>query len=45
LTNRLLSVRLLCVANLFAQEEQMMDAQEATRTLEVIRTLMERTCQ
>src|SRR5205814_550998 len=45
LTKRLLSARLLCSTNLFAQEERMMDAQEATRTLEVIRTLMERTCQ
>src|SRR3954470_4600167 len=45
LTNHQLQVRLLCSANLFAQEERTMDAQEATRTLEVIRTLMERTCQ
>src|SRR5262249_14053690 len=45
LTDKGIQGRLLCVANLFAQEEQMMDAQEATRTLEVIRTLMERTCQ
>src|SRR5262249_24050500 len=45
LTDKGIQGRLLCVANLFAQEEQMMEAQEATRTLEVIRTLMERTCQ
>jgi hypothetical protein len=37
-------VKVLCVANLFV-EDQGMDARQAAQTLEVIRTLMERTCQ
>jgi hypothetical protein len=35
---------LLCIANLFVKEANM-DSTQAARTLEVIRTLMERTCQ
>jgi hypothetical protein len=35
---------LLCIANLFVTEANM-DSTQAARTLEVIRTLMERTCQ
>src|ERR1700758_3092693 len=37
-------VKVLCVANLFV-EDRGMDARQAAQTLEVIRTLMERTCQ
>src|SRR5262249_25497890 len=38
------SARFLCVTNLFVTEANM-DSTQAARTLEVIRTLMERTCQ
>src|ERR1700758_2816584 len=37
-------VKVLCVANLFV-EDGGMDTRQAAQTLEVIRTLMERTCQ
>src|SRR5262249_47114991 len=44
LTGTDLRARVLCVANLFV-EVKPMDAQQAARNLEVIRTLMERTTQ
>src|SRR5688500_17152432 len=44
LTGRQMKVKVLCVANQFA-EGRGMDARQASETLEVIRTLMGRTCQ